>query len=123
MCRVLLIDDDAAVGAAVKLVLELEDHAVTLADSGQAGLALLANDEFDVAIVDMFMPGLGGLETMSLIRQRAPALPIIATSGTLASGGSDVLAKAAGHGAATVIHKPFRPRDLLAAIQRCLGAD
>jgi CheY-like chemotaxis protein len=123
MRRVLLIDDDPAVGAAVQLVLEHEGYAVSLAASGEAGLELLSAAEFDVAIVDMFMPGLGGLETISLIRRRAPALPVIATSGTTAGvgRGPDVLARATELGTAAVINKPFRPRDLFATIERCLG--
>ncbi len=126
MRRILLIDDDPAVSAAMQLILENEGYSVTLAGSGEEGLKLLASSEFDLAIVDMFMPGLGGLETIALIRQRTPSLPVIATSGTAPRaerpGSSvDVLARASELGTAAVINKPFRPRDLFATIERCLA--
>lgn len=127
MRRILLIDDDPSVSAAVQLILEHEGYSVTLAGSGEAGLALLSAAAFDLAMVDMFMPGLGGLETIARIRKHAPDLPVIATSGTAArldrSGAApDVLAQASQLGTAAVINKPFRPRDLFATIERCLGA-
>ena len=125
MHRILLIDDDAAVSAAMQLILEHDGYAVSCASGGEAGLALLAEKEFDLAIVDIFMPGLSGLDTIALIRERAPHLPVIAASGTAAradksGAGVDVLAKATALGTSAVINKPFRPRDLIAVIERCL---
>lgn len=126
MHRILFIDDDPAVSAAVQLVLEHEGYSVALAGGGEAGLELLSSSEFDLAIVDIFMPGLSGLETIAQIRQRRPNLPVIATSGTAArldrpGSPADVLAQASELGTAAVINKPFRPRDLFATIERCLA--
>lgn len=130
MHRILIIEDDAAVRAAVELILDHEGYSVSVAPDGDAGLDALRSGTFDLVIVDIFMPGRGGLETISLIRQTSPNLPVIATSGASARAGvpgsaNDVLGKAIQLGAACVIHKPFRPRDLLQAIERCLacGAD
>jgi CheY-like chemotaxis protein len=126
MPRILLIDDDAAVRSAISLILDQEGHAVIAAEDGQAGLDLARETGFDIAIVDMFMPGLDGVETIARLRAMRPNLPIIATSGAVARGqsgaSSDVLATAAERGAAMVIHKPFRPRELLQAIAKCLDA-
>lgn len=125
MARILLIDDDAAIRSAISLILDQEDHSVVAAEDGQAGLDLSREARFDLAIVDMFMPGLDGLETITRLRALAPDLPIIATSGAVErsrSGvASDVLTAAVEGGAAMVIHKPFRPRELLQAISKCLG--
>jgi CheY-like chemotaxis protein len=126
MPTILLIDDDAAVRSAISLILDQEDHVVSAAPDGEAGLEFARQRRFDLAIVDIFMPGLDGIETISRLHAMAPALPIIATSGAVArdpSGGtSDVLAAAMGKGASLVIHKPFRPRELLQAIAKCLAA-
>jgi DNA-binding response OmpR family regulator len=121
MPRILLIDDDAAVCSAISLILDQEGFAVTTAADGQAGLDLAQANTFDLAIVDMFMPGLDGMETIGRLRRIAPAMPIIATSGAVTSGpgSADVLSVATERGAAMVIHKPFRPRDLLQAIAKC----
>lgn len=126
MHRILIIEDDAAVRAALELILDHEGYSVAVAADGDAGLDLLRSDAFDLVIVDIFMPGRGGLETISEIRQTSPNLPVIATSGAAARAGApgsanDVLGKAVQRGAACVIHKPFRPRDLLQAIERCLA--
>jgi CheY-like chemotaxis protein len=127
MQRILLIDDDSAVRAAISLILDQEGYAVTAAEDGHAGLRLVKETRFDLAIVDMFMPGLDGIATITAIRALAPTLPIIATSGAVArnqSGvSSDVLATATERGAAMVVHKPFRPRELLQAIAQCLATD
>ena len=113
MPRILLIDDDAAVRSAISLILDQEGHAVIAAEDGQAGLDLARATNFDIAIVDMYMPGLDGLETIARLRAMVPTLPIIATSGAVGRGpsgtSSDVLAAATERGAAMVIHKPFRP--------------
>jgi len=126
MHRILIIEDDAAVRAAVELILDHEGYSVAVAADGEAGLDLLRSAAFDLVIVDIFMPGRGGLETISLIRQTSPNLPVIATSGAGARAGApgaadDVLGKAVQLGASCVIHKPFRPRDLLQAIEQCLA--
>jgi CheY-like chemotaxis protein len=125
MHRILIIDDDAAVRSAIQLILDYEGYSVVAAADGFAGLDLLGSAVFDLAIVDIFMPGRDGLETIALIRQSAPDLPVIATSGAAVRADSsdspdDVLGKATRLGAACVIHKPFRPRELLQAIKRCL---
>ena len=125
MARILLIDDDDAVRSAISLILDQEGHAVAAAHDGQAGLDLLASAAFDLVMVDMFMPGLGGLETMARIRALTPNLPVIAISGAVArqpSTAADVLAAASATGATLVIQKPFRPRELLQAIATCLAA-
>ena len=123
--RILLIDDDAAVRSAISLILDQGGYTVVDAEDGYAGLDLVKTELFDLAIVDMFMPGLDGLETIAQIRQQSASLPIIATSGAVGrsySGAtSDVLAAAADKGASCVIHKPFRPRELLEAIAKCLS--
>ena len=126
MHRILIIEDDAAIRAAVELILDHEGYSVALAPDGDAGLDLLRSAAFDLVIVDIFMPGRGGLETIPLIREISPKLPVIATSGASARGSAsgstdDVLGKAIEFGAACVIHKPFRPRDLLQAIEQCLA--
>jgi CheY-like chemotaxis protein len=127
MQRILLIDDDDAVRAAISLILDQEGYTVIAAEDGYAGLRHVEAASFDLAIVDMFMPGLDGIETITAIRALTPTLPIIATSGAVArnqsGGSSDVLATATERGAAMVVHKPFRPRELLQAIATCLAAD
>src|SRR5262245_33120302 len=125
MRHILVIDDDKAVRPAVKIVLEHDGFDVTVAEDGHSGLAALATQLYDLIIVDIFMPGMDGLETIRRIRQRAPLVPLIAISGFLfrdsAVPAPDFLTMATRLGAAGSLHKPFRPHELLAAVRFCLA--
>jgi CheY-like chemotaxis protein len=81
MASILVIDDDRAVLATVKILLERNAHTVEAIDNSRAGLKLFETQKFDLLIVDIFMPGMDGFETMNLVRQSRPEVPIIVMSG------------------------------------------
>jgi DNA-binding response OmpR family regulator len=124
MARILVIDDDRAVGTAIRVALEHAGFAVHVAGNGRAGLDAIKSGGFDLLMVDIFMPGMDGLETIRLVREHNPTLPILVMSGmTFRSGPApapDFLAMATKLGAVRSIKKPFKPRELLAAIAECL---
>jgi DNA-binding NtrC family response regulator len=124
MARILVIDDDRAVRLAVQMVLEREGLEVHVADDGRAGLNVIKAEDFDLLIVDVFMPGMDGLETIRLVHEHRPGLPIIVMSGmsfrTGAAPAPDFLSMATKLGAVCSLKKPFRPRELLAVIAECL---
>ena len=126
MANILIVDDDPAIQATVRIVLERAGHAVVVADDGSTGLAIFEAGSFDLLILDIFMPGMDGLETMRLVHQQQPLLPIIVISGnpiTSESGsGPDFLTMASKLGAVSSLQKPFRPAALLAAVAGCLEA-
>jgi DNA-binding response OmpR family regulator len=125
MSRVLVVDDDEAVRNAIKTVLEHQGFDVVLAEDGRSGIAAVQGRTFDVVIVDIFMPGMDGLETIRAFNQHAPSVPVIAISGFLfrhsAQPAPDFLTMATKLGAAYSLHKPFRPRDLLRVVEACLS--
>jgi CheY-like chemotaxis protein len=125
MQRILVIDDDQAVRVAIKVVLEREGFDVTLAEDGRSGLAAIDARVYDLILVDIFMPGMDGLEAIRRIKQHARLVPIIAISGFLFRDSSvpapDFLTMATKLGAAGSLHKPFRPHELLAAVRACLA--
>jgi len=120
MARILVIDDDPGVRAAMQMVLEREGLAVNAVGDGPAGIKLVAAEDFDLLLVDLFMPGMDGLETIRQVHRDKPGLPIIIMSGlSFASGGAqppDFLAMAGKLGAVGNLKKPFRPHELLAVI-------
>jgi DNA-binding NtrC family response regulator len=124
MARILVIDDDRAVRSAVQLVLENEGLEVHVADDGRSGLKILKAESFDLLIVDVFMPGMDGLETIRLVHEQKPDLPIIVMSGMSFRTGSapapDFLSMATKLGAICSLKKPFRPRELMAVVAECL---
>jgi CheY-like chemotaxis protein len=89
LARILVVDDDAAVQVTVRLLLERAGHSVVTADNGRKGLALCQTSDFDLVFLDIFMPGMDGFETMRMVRQHRPLLPIIVISGQSASSEPD----------------------------------
>jgi len=125
MARILVIDDDKAVGAAIKILLEHEGSDVVHVEDGRSGIETTARGSFDVVIVDIFMPGLDGIETIKALHRLKPDMPIIAISGFMFRDGRtrapDFLGMATEFGAAHSLQKPFKPRDLLKLIESCLA--
>lgn len=120
MARILVIDDDPAVRAAMQMVLERDGLEVNAVGDGPTGIKLVAAEDFDLLLVDLFMPGMDGLETIRQVHRHKPGLPIIIMSGlSFASTGAqppDFLAMAGRLGAIGNLKKPFRPRELLAVV-------
>ena len=110
----------------VRLLLERAGHSVVTADDGRTGLALCQTGNFDLLFLDIFMPGMDGFETMRMVRQHQPQIPIIVISGRPVSGEADTapdfLTMATKLGAVSSLQKPFRPADLLASVAGCLEA-
>ena len=126
MARILVVDDDVAVQATVRLLLERAGHGVVTAGDGRKGLALCETGDFDLLFLDIFMPGMDGFETMRMVRQHHPLIPIIVISGrpisTETDAAPDFLTMATRLGAISSLQKPFKPVDLLAAVTNCLEA-
>ena len=72
MTRVLIVDDDAMVCAAIEIYLERHGFEVTIADGGEAGLRALEESSFDLMLVDIFMPHMRGFESIRIFHERAP---------------------------------------------------
>lgn len=120
--RILVIDDDGCVGAAIKATLTRHGGEIEIASRACAGIEALGLSQFDVVLVDLFMPGMSGLDAISHIRRQS-GVPIVAMSGFRlrdSSNSIDYLGMAMQRGASTCIRKPFTPRQLIEAIDRSL---
>jgi CheY-like chemotaxis protein len=126
LAKILVVDDDSAVQATIRLLLERAGHSVVAAGDGRKGLAVFETGNFDLLFLDIFMPGMDGLETMRLVHQLQPRIPVIVISGNPVSwdagSGPDFLAMATKLGAVRSLQKPFKPAALLAAVAGCLEA-
>jgi CheY-like chemotaxis protein len=126
VAKILIVDDDSAVRATIQLLLERAGHSVVVASDGRKGLAEFEAGDFDLLFLDIFMPGMDGIETMRLIHQRQPLIPIIVISGNPIRADSgkapDFLTMATKLGAVSSLQKPFKPAALLAAVAGCLEA-
>ena len=125
MAGILVIDDDRAVLATIKVLLERAAHTVEAVDNSRDGLQLIETRNFDLLIVDIFMPGMDGFETMRLVHQSRPEMPVIVISGqqfTLASDRPpDFLHMATKLCAVSSLQKPFKPAQLMAAVDSSLS--
>jgi CheY-like chemotaxis protein len=126
LAKILIVDDDSAVQATIRILLERAGHSVVAASDGRKGLALFKTGDFDLLLLDIFMPGIDGLETMRLIHQHKPLIPIIVISGHPiapdAGSSPDFLTMGIKLGAVSSLQKPFKPAALLAAVAGCLEA-
>jgi two-component system, OmpR family, response regulator len=78
--RLLLVEDDQKIGAFIEKGLRQEGHAVDWVRDGNEGVAVLETTPYDVAIVDIMLPGLGGLALIRAVRRARIATPIIILS-------------------------------------------
>ena len=126
MAKILVVDDDTAVQMTIRLLLERAGHNVEVAGDGQKGVAAFENGNFDLLFLDIFMPGMDGLETMRHVQRQRPTIPIIVISGRPlvqdAAAEPDFLAIAIKLGAVSSLPKPFKPAALLATVEGCLKA-
>jgi CheY-like chemotaxis protein len=125
VANVLVVDDDPAVQTMIRLVLERAGHHVVVAGDGRTALAEFEGENFDLLLLDIFMPGMDGLQTMRTVREARPALPIIMISGRPVMEDlreePDFLSMATRLGATYSLPKPFKPAALLSMLTQCLG--
>jgi len=125
MTRVLIIDDDPSVGAAIRLTLTRPGTHAVHALTAHSGLQAFGSTDFDLVIVDLFMPEMNGIEIIGKLRDLAPTVSILAISGfrfrNSMDPGLDFLGMAEKVGAAAVLPKPFTPRQLTATIEAILN--
>ena len=68
MAKILIIDDEPAIRTTLAAILEDEGHRPTLCESGEEGIAQLAREEFDVVLLDLWLPGIDGLAVLERLR-------------------------------------------------------
>lgn len=79
--RILVVDDERIVCRAVQKVLEIEGYEVGLAITGEEALALAKKEEFHMALVDLVLPGIDGVETCRQLKERNSEIKIVLMSG------------------------------------------
>lgn len=112
--RVLIVDDEAAIRRALRPPLAELGFQVTEASRGEEALQLLHASPVDVVLLDINMPGIGGVETLRRIRSFAPRLPVLMVT---VRDGEEEKVEALEQGADDYITKPFSIRELVARIR------
>lgn len=115
---VLVVDDDAAVRAALKFVLEVEGFRVRLYDSPEAVLGDLELPQHACLVVDYRMPRIDGIELIERLRERQVALPAILISARV---NKQLYRLAERIGLVDVLEKPLSDAALVDSIRSALG--
>ena len=113
---ILIIDDDQELGEMLSEFLAPDHLKLTARHSGEDGLQTLANNNFDLLILDFMLPGMSGLDVLKELRQKSD-IPVI----MLTARGEDIdRILGLEFGADDYIAKPFNPRELVARIKAIL---
>jgi len=119
MPRVLIVDDEAAVRATLRAVLESQGYDCGEAEHGVAALALLEQEHFDLVITDNKMPIMSGIEFLKQFSQKPdPKPPVIFFTGDISEEEKDLAMKT---GARAVLQKPPNFGEIISAVQQAIG--
>ena len=120
--RLLIVDDEPVVREVLCNTLHQAGYKVVAAADGESGLALFREraESWDLVLLDLTMPGMGGEEVFRLIREQKPALPILMMSGY---DESEVTLRLDGQGSSGFLQKPLRPQQVLECIHSVLNPE
>lgn len=121
MARILVIDDDHRLRAALREMLEEAGHRVMEAGDGATGIKVFREQGADVVVVGIIMPGKGGIATIGELHMEFPDTKIIAISGGNPSGPQSDLPIAGAFGAARSLQKPFHRTQFLQTVDELVA--
>src|SRR5580693_2346874 len=116
MDRVLLVDDDIQLCKLLAERLATEGYAMEMVHDGSRGLELALSMEYALVVLDLMLPGMGGLDVLRRLRKASPVPVLILT----ARGDDADRILGLEMGADDYVPKPFNPRELIARIRAIL---
>lgn len=115
--RVLVVEDERKLARALKEGLEADDYAVSVAHTGEDGFFLLCKQPFDLAILDVMLPGRDGFEILAALRQQGLRMPVLLLT---AKDRIEDRVRGLDQGADDYLVKPFAFPELLARVRALL---
>jgi DNA-binding response OmpR family regulator len=116
--KILVVDDEANIRTSLKEILARDGYHVITAESGEAALALLPTHEFDLALIDLKLMGIGGIEVLAALREQSPnTVAIVLTAHASLETAVEALRK----GAHDYLFKPCKPAELRESIRKGLA--
>ena len=115
--NILVVDDDMSVRTTFSSVLRQEGYRVTAVKNGYEAIKAIDEESFDLALVDLGMPGMDGIEVLEKIKTRRPQTRVIIFTGY---GSITTAVEAMRKGATDYLNKPFSPEELKAGVKKAL---
>ena len=115
--NILVVDDEKGIREGCRRILMSEGYSVEVAQNGDEGLKLVTTKPFDLILVDLMMPVMGGLEMMEEVRKLDPEIIMIVITGFATI---ETAVDAMKHGAYDYMPKPFAPDQVTAVVNRGL---
>jgi len=115
--RILLVDDEANVRTVFSDILKKESYLVKEVKNGPEAIKAIDEETFDLALVDLRMPNMDGIEVLENIKKRKPEIPVIVYTGY---GSITSAVEAMRKGAFDYLNKPFSPQQLKSNIKKAL---
>lgn len=112
--KVLIVEDEAAISDFLRRGLEAEGYEVAAVADGERGEALASSGDFDLVLLDVMLPGRGGLDILAAVRAKLPSLPVILLT---ARGRVDERVRGLDAGATDYVTKPFAFDELAARVR------
>ncbi|MEM5790105.1 MAG: response regulator [Syntrophobacteraceae bacterium] len=113
--RVLIVDDEVAFTRNLSLLLSRRGCDVKTINDGLSATLAVEDEQFDVVLLDLRMPGIDGIETLKRIKRKQPHLEVIILTG---HGSVDTAIEGVGHGAFDYAMKPFDITELVERITK-----
>jgi two-component system, cell cycle sensor histidine kinase and response regulator CckA len=116
--RILIVDDEERMRESLKFLVEHQGYSAKTSENGLEAIALLAGEKFDLCLLDICMPEMGGFELMEKILQQQPdALLVMMTGQATIEAAVSALKK----GAYDFLRKPFDDTDLMKTVKNALA--
>lgn len=116
--KVLIADDEESYRTILDSQLTQAGYTVVLASDGEEAIKRLKNEKFEVALIDVNMPKVSGLEVMKYVKDQALPTKIIVLTGYA---DLRIAMEAKESGAVNFINKPFNLSDLLSSVRQAIG--
>lgn len=117
--KILVVDDDRTTRELIRLALRSAGYAVEAAGDGAAALARIRKKKFDLVLLDVWMPGMDGLEVLARLRDEPSQPKVVVMTADDTSG---TLLKAVRERAFRYINKPVKPQELIGLVRSVLAS-
>jgi DNA-binding response OmpR family regulator len=120
MKHILLVDDDPDILVLERKILEREGYAISTADDGSRAMEMLGEQDFDLLLLDIMMPGIDGFEVSRFIQQRSDAEPVPIVFVTARDDPSS-MREGFRSGGTVFLSKPFTANQLVRLVKAMIG--